>query len=379
MKKNNTARFPLNRRNRRKTVIREQKFKKKHSVSRMRKILSSITILLRNLFHRPKFLTIFLFLLLIILAFGGYWVYSTGYFNLTEIELVGNQIVDVESVKNVFSDIWGKNIFVVSPDKYETQVRELSNYIRDIHVEKVLPNKLSVQLWERTPVLVVRTVNGAYLVDDTGYVIERIVNDAVTLESISNEIIAQHNTKTEDGMDEEKLTVQEFNEMFEQTDELDENSEDENEQIFLVNLDPELEKQIELELLQRESELDLSTFDYGRYVEIPDSFKKYSSIKMWADDIYEIGGYIDNEIFSQFLVLHQAIVDKKIFKVTEIFIFSSQKVLLEFEEGWRCWLNMDKDANDQVALLELIYGKLKLEGVEFKEVDLRFARPVIRN
>jgi cell division septal protein FtsQ len=112
-------------------------------------------------------------LLIAALCYGGW----EGYRWLTHAELFQIAGVDVQGVRSVSEDeirelakmFTGQNIFHV--DLGAATRRALANpWVREVRIERALPNRISVIYTEREPRAILQAANGRYLIDGEGVV-----------------------------------------------------------------------------------------------------------------------------------------------------------------------------------------------------------------
>ncbi len=364
---------PLNSRRNRKSIFGRKRVvpKTQPSYNRSnknqfrRQVKGSVRTFFWKIFSSFKFSFVIIIALISILGFGIYWIFKNQYFQIKNYEVIGSNLVSQELILSAVAESKGKWIFFISPPSLEKSILETSNFIKSTYIEKKLPDILKIHVEERNPVAVWRTVNGSYLIDDEGYVLDRSLNEDVTLEKVLQdiyiepemEIVSEEETSfqvEEDTPDEEKLKLEEI-------------------------LDPELLSQIEMDKKSRGNEQTLLDLNFDQYNTLPDSFKKYPQVKILSDDVYEINSTIDWNIWGGYSTLLSSLKERNGFSPKEILIFSETKVLVLLENDKQAYFRLDQDLANQVQILEFVYGRLMIDSVDFKEIDLRFKRPVIRN
>lgn len=106
-------------------------------------------------------------LLIGILGFSIYFLWSSPFFNVEEIDVTGLgriSSIELEAVANVV----GKSIIFVNPQKIEQVLLAAFPEIENIKVETEVPNKVSAKIVERRPVLTWLQDGKTYLIDETG-------------------------------------------------------------------------------------------------------------------------------------------------------------------------------------------------------------------
>ncbi len=77
-----------------------------------------------------------------------------------------------DTVTGVLDSYSGKNIFLQGVDEIRNSITAKSIFLKDIYIEKVVPDTISVYVVERYPRVVVVNFHGAYLVDQENIVIK---------------------------------------------------------------------------------------------------------------------------------------------------------------------------------------------------------------
>jgi len=89
-----------------------------------------------------------------------------------QIELTGNHIVGRESVVNVFYPDRGRSVLRVPLDDRRSKIEEIG-WVESASVHRILPNRLRVEVTERTPVAFARNGNEIALIDAHGVLLDR--------------------------------------------------------------------------------------------------------------------------------------------------------------------------------------------------------------
>lgn len=146
---------------------------------------NSIDLKAKNLYRRGisfilsfiKFLPryVWIALAIIILTIIGFLVFfRTNLFLVSKLEITELNYVDRDKVYDRTKKYLGERFFSVNPDEIENKVLPLSPYIKLVNVEKTLPDKLKINIVERTPILRIQHVPTAknFLVDEEIIVLE---------------------------------------------------------------------------------------------------------------------------------------------------------------------------------------------------------------
>ena len=89
-----------------------------------------------------------------------------------QIEISGNHIVSREAVLQQFARDRGRSMLRVPLDARRTALEEIS-WIESASVQRVLPNRIRVELTERTPIAFVRNGTELALIDSHGVILDR--------------------------------------------------------------------------------------------------------------------------------------------------------------------------------------------------------------
>jgi cell division protein FtsQ len=92
--------------------------------------------------------------------------------NEDQIELSNNHIVTRESVLQQFLRDRNKSVLSIPLDKRRSELEQMP-WVRSAVVQRILPNRLHVELTERTPIAFLRNGNELALVDGEGVILDR--------------------------------------------------------------------------------------------------------------------------------------------------------------------------------------------------------------
>jgi len=139
----------------------------------------------RRKFGRKAWSTYLRVAVWIVAAAAGSWAaYQLGHFLLAspemalihpeQVVLTGNHYVTPASVLEIFAADRGKSVLRIPIDERRKQIEALP-WIEEATVRRALPNRIEVEITERTPVAFVREANDMALVDVHGVILERPV------------------------------------------------------------------------------------------------------------------------------------------------------------------------------------------------------------
>lgn len=118
--------------------------------------------------HKRKspILIIVLLLLLAGMGFLGYHL-----FNITVIEVTGNNSKAADYIINLSGIEKGTNIFKIDDAVLKENI-EKDPYIKFIEAQRVYPDKIILKVKERTPAALVMNENSSLLLDNEGYILK---------------------------------------------------------------------------------------------------------------------------------------------------------------------------------------------------------------
>src|ERR1700676_3249348 len=103
-----------------------------------------------------------------------YLLYSPGVVLLSaeQIEIRGNRFVPPDAISEKFSADLGRSVVRVPLTERREAIESLA-WVEQAHVQRVMPNRIRVEITERTPVAFLRTGSDLSLVDGKGVILER--------------------------------------------------------------------------------------------------------------------------------------------------------------------------------------------------------------
>ncbi|HEY5556933.1 cell division protein FtsQ/DivIB [Acetobacterium sp.] len=85
------------------------------------------------------------------LSFGALKASEIGLFNVAKIEVVGNEIIDAQSVIDASGIKLGESIFLVDMNRANYQINGLLS-LDKLEITKIMPNKILIRMKESTPI-----------------------------------------------------------------------------------------------------------------------------------------------------------------------------------------------------------------------------------
>lgn len=89
-----------------------------------------------------------------------------------QIEVTGNRIVSREAVLQQFVHDHNRSVLLVALDTRRSQIEQIP-WVESASVQRILPNRIRVELTERTPVAFARNGNELALIDAHGVILDR--------------------------------------------------------------------------------------------------------------------------------------------------------------------------------------------------------------
>jgi cell division protein FtsQ len=123
-----------------------------------------------------------IFIWLLVTACCGVLVYAAGSFLLhspkvlllkpEQVEVTGNHIVARDAVLAPFYKDRGRSVLRIPLDARRSEVEQIS-WVQSASVQRILPNRVRIDIAERTPVAFVRIGSDLALIDEFGVILDR--------------------------------------------------------------------------------------------------------------------------------------------------------------------------------------------------------------
>lgn len=89
-----------------------------------------------------------------------------------QIDVAGNHVVARESLVNAFYNDRGKSVLTVPLDKRRSDIEQIG-WVESASVQRILPNRIRVEVTERNPIAFVRNGGEVALIDAHGVILDR--------------------------------------------------------------------------------------------------------------------------------------------------------------------------------------------------------------
>ncbi len=129
--------------------------------------------------------------LVAILIGGGIYFLLSPFFNVTEINVVGNERITKEEIISLSNINLNENTFKIQGNKVQQNIKQ-NAYIEKVSVKRKLPNKIEIVVEERKPTFMLSFANAYIYLNNQGYMLE------VSKTAINIPIITGFLTKEED-------------------------------------------------------------------------------------------------------------------------------------------------------------------------------------
>ena len=122
----------------------------------------------RRLRRRRVILRLFLFILIL---FSSYlFIFQTHFFNIVDIEVIGVDRIEPEQIIEASPYSVGINIFKIDKGLWEEALNAIP-YIRNSRVSRSLPDRIIIEVEERTEVAVIPHIGALVHIDEEGYIL----------------------------------------------------------------------------------------------------------------------------------------------------------------------------------------------------------------
>jgi cell division protein FtsQ len=111
---------------------------------------------------------------LVLYEAAAYLLYSPGVFlaSSEQIDVSGNRYVPAEAIAQKFSADMGKSVVRVPLTQRREEIESLP-WVEEAHVQRVMPNRVRVEISERSPIAFLRAGNDLSLIDAQGVILDR--------------------------------------------------------------------------------------------------------------------------------------------------------------------------------------------------------------
>ena len=90
---------------------------------------------------------------------------KTAFFDIKNIKIENNNLINTSEIKNKLNSIYGKNIIFIGRDDIEKPLVK-TNFLEKIQVKKIYPNTIIIKIFETKPLAVLFKNKNKYLLDN---------------------------------------------------------------------------------------------------------------------------------------------------------------------------------------------------------------------
>jgi cell division protein FtsQ len=127
--------------------------------------------------QKKLYIVLFVFSLTCFLILCGFAHQWKQFLTVDNVEVEGNYILQPQDVINLSRIPLGKEIFQVSLDSVMLSVKT-NSYVEDVHVTRILPGIIHIQIVERQPIASL-ILNKQYYLDKNGNLLPKISTDVI--------------------------------------------------------------------------------------------------------------------------------------------------------------------------------------------------------
>ena len=124
-------------------------------------------------------------------------------FNIQEIKVVNNELINEETIKSLSELSVGENLFRFSKKKISKNIKS-NPYIESVKIQRILPNKLKIEVQERKREYNIEFLNGFIYINKQGYILE-ISNEKLDKPIIQGVSIQDENVEVGNRLNSEDL------------------------------------------------------------------------------------------------------------------------------------------------------------------------------
>ena len=124
-------------------------------------------------------------------------------FNIAEIQVVGNEKIQTDTIISLSRITLGDNIYKTSIKQIEQNIKE-NAYVQEVNIKRKLPNKIAITVKERKTTYMLEYANSFAYINNQGYILE------ISQEKLQVPIIVGYSTKEEEIKPGNRLTYEDL-------------------------------------------------------------------------------------------------------------------------------------------------------------------------
>ena len=141
--------------------------------------------------------------LILILIGGGIYFLLSPFFNIKNIEIVGNQKLTNEEIISLSQVQKDENTFKLVKSKVQKNIKQ-NAYVENVKVKRNLPDTITIEIEERTPTYMITFANAYAYINNQGYFLE------ISKDKLELPILTGFLTKEEDIQEGNRLCVEDL-------------------------------------------------------------------------------------------------------------------------------------------------------------------------
>lgn len=140
---------------------------------------------------------------ILILIGGGVYFLLSPFFNIKNIEIVGNQKLTNDEIISLSQIQLDENTFKIVKNKVKKNIKQ-SAYVENVKVKRNLPNTITIEVEERTPTYMIAFANAYAYINNQGYFLE------ISKNKLELPILTGFLTKEEDIQEGNRLCIEDL-------------------------------------------------------------------------------------------------------------------------------------------------------------------------
>ena len=141
--------------------------------------------------------------LILILIGGGIYFLLSPFFNIKNIEIVGNQKLTNEEIISLSQVQKDENTFKLVKSKVQKNIKQ-NAYVENVKIKRNLPDTITIEIEERTPTYMITFANAYAYINNQGYFLE------ISKDKLELPILTGFLTKEEDIQEGNRLCVEDL-------------------------------------------------------------------------------------------------------------------------------------------------------------------------
>jgi len=136
--------------------------------------------------RRPSSWRFFLFLFFLLACFYGlFYLLTLPAWNITDVAVSGAKILSPDELKALSTVPIGENIFFANLSRTRQNLSRVVA-IKSLHVWRIPPSTILIKISERTPMAVLVTKGRSAIIDDDGYILNKISGLTLNIPNVTD-------------------------------------------------------------------------------------------------------------------------------------------------------------------------------------------------